>query len=160
MQRRRLRRLQRRSLLLTECFRVFGFSAQRPALGRIRLWQRVRTVFLPECGALCPVRIPVGRLQYAVRTRADFGRPFRPAGCGRSGDSGGTGRVSSARSGGGALRFRSERLRYIRYIRGRFALFRPPVGGAPLPRGGESREIDYIYRCFGLRRDVSDGETI
>ena len=67
---------------------------------------------LPECGALCPVRIPVGRLQYAVRTRADFGRPFRPAGCGRSGDSGGTGRVSSARSGGGALRFRSERLRY------------------------------------------------
>ena len=48
----------------------------------------------------------------------------------------------------------------IRYIRGRFALFRPPVGGAPLPRGGESREIDYIYRCFGLRRDVSDGETI
>ena len=45
MQRRRLRRLQRRSLLLTECFRVFGFSAQRPALGRIRLWQRVRTVF-------------------------------------------------------------------------------------------------------------------
>ena len=76
------------------------------------------------------------------------------------GDSGGTGRVSSARSGGGALRFRSERLRYIRYIRGRFALFRPPVGGAPLPRGGESREIDYIYRCFGLRRDVSDGKTI
>lgn len=85
MQRRRLRRLQRRSLLLTECFRVFGFSAQRPALGRIRLWQRVRTVFLPECGALCPVRIPVGRLRYAVRTRADFGRPFRPAGYGRSG---------------------------------------------------------------------------
>lgn len=41
-----------------------------------------------------------------------------------------------------------------------FALFRPPVGGAPLPRGGESREIDYIYRCFGLRRDVSDGKTI
>ena len=40
---------------------------------------------LPECGALCPVRIPVGRLRYAVRTRADFGRPFRPAGCGRSG---------------------------------------------------------------------------
>ena len=40
---------------------------------------------LPECGALCPVRIPVGRLQYAVRTRADFGRPFRPAGYGRSG---------------------------------------------------------------------------
>ena len=34
---------------------------------------------------MCPVRIPVGRLRYAVRTRADFGRPFRPAGCGRSG---------------------------------------------------------------------------
>lgn len=115
---------------------------------------------LPECGALCPVRIPVGRLRYAVRTRADFGRPFRPADAAGRGDSGGTGRVSSARSGGGALRFRSERLRYIRYIRGRFALFRPPVGGAPLPRGGESREIDYIYRCFGLRRDVSDGKTI
>lgn len=159
MQRRRLRRLQRRSLLLTECFRVFGFSAQRPALGRIRLWQRVRTVFPnAEHCVRCGFRWDGYGMRYE-RGRISGGRFGLPDAAGR-GDSGGTGRVSSARSGGGALRFRSERLRYIRYIRGRFALFRPPVGGAPLPRGGESLEIDYIYRCFGLRRDVSDGETI
>ena len=102
---------QRRSLLLTECFRVFGFSAQRPALGRIRLWQRVRTVFPnAEHCVRCGFRWDDYGMRYE-RGRISGGRFGLPDAAGR-GDSGGTGRVASARSGGGALRFRSERLRY------------------------------------------------
>ena len=120
MQRRRLRRLQRRSLLLTECF-AFSVFGQRPALGRIRLWQRVRTVFPnAEHCVRCGFRWDDYGMRYE-RGRISGGRFGLPDAAGR-GDSGGTGRVASARSGGGALRFRSERLRYT-YIRGRFASF-------------------------------------
>ena len=82
MQRRRLRRLRRRSLLLTERSRVFGFFGPTTSVGP-NSFMATGEDGLSECGALCPVRIPVGRLRYAVRTRADFGRPFRLVRIGR-----------------------------------------------------------------------------